>query len=190
MGILTSAQIAASCHCPLPRAENWRAVLSDAMDFFKINTSRRQAAFLAQIAHESGGLQFVREIWGPTPTQSRYEGRADLGNTQPGDGYRYRGRGLIQTTGRSNYKLATSGLRALFADTPDFEASPQLLEAPRWAAYSAALFWSRRRLNALADTDQFTLIPKRINGGTNGLDERFALWNSAKAALNISEQAA
>ena len=77
--------------------------LSDAMHEFNINTNGRQAAFAAQIAEESGELQFVRELWGPTPQQLTYEGRADLGNTESGDGERYKGRGLIQCTGRTNW---------------------------------------------------------------------------------------
>lgn len=78
--------------------------LNRAMERCQINTPAHQAAFLAQIGHESGQLKWVKEIWGPTPAQSCYEGRKDLGNTEPGDGRQFFGRGLIQVTGRENYR--------------------------------------------------------------------------------------
>jgi putative chitinase len=86
------------------------SALNLAMDRYQINTRLRMAAFVAQIGHESGQLIYVRELWGPTPAQSRYEGRKDLGNTVAGDGLRYRGRGLIQVTGRANYKVCGEAL--------------------------------------------------------------------------------
>jgi putative chitinase len=158
------------------KAEEWHEHLLPAMLFYEINTPRREAAFLAQLAHESGRFRYVREIWGPTPAQQRYEGRADLGNTEPGDGSRYRGRGLIQTTGRQNYRLLTQRLRKHQPHAPDFEADPAALEEPQWAAWSAADFWDRRRLNVLADSDDFTSLTRRINGGVNGLAERRRYW--------------
>lgn len=155
---------------------------------FDINSPAQQAAFLAQIAHESGRLVYVRELWGPTPAQQRYEGRIDLGNTQPGDGFRYRGRGLIQITGRANYRAVRDGLRRLLQlDVPDFEAAPELLEMPRWAALSAAWFWSAKGCGPLADAGEFERLTRRINGGTNGLADRVALWGGAKAALGTTE---
>jgi putative chitinase len=128
----------------------------------------------------------VREIWGPTPAQTRYEGRRDLGNVHPGDGYRYRGRGLIQTTGRANYAATTLGLRKVAPDAPDFELKPEALEAPRWAALSAAWFWASKGLNELADAGDYMRITRRINGGTNGYEDRLALWEQAKAALGVT----
>jgi putative chitinase len=181
--VIRSDQIAAACGCSLMRAENWAAPINEAMDAFDITTPARVAAFLAQIGHESGHLQYVRELWGPTPAQARYEGRADLGNTQPGDGYRYRGRGLIQTTGRTNYARTRDGLRHAFDGVPDFEADPEALEAPKWAARSAAWFWSVHGLNVLADQDEFETITRRINGGLNGQAERVALHEAATAAI-------
>ena len=86
------------------RAESWLHHIESAMSEFDINTPARKAMFLAQIGHESGGLRWIKELWGPTPSQSRYEGRADLGNTVKGDGFKFRGRGLIQVTGRDNYR--------------------------------------------------------------------------------------
>lgn len=144
---------------------------------FGIDTPARQAAFLAQTGHESGGFIYTREIWGPTPAQQRYEGRLDLGNTQLGDGFTYRGRGLIQITGRANYGACSRALGV------DFVATPALLEAPAAAANSAAWFWSEHGLNALADSGDFKTITRRINGGVNGWDDRVARWERAKAAL-------
>lgn len=147
------------------------------MSAFDINTPKRQAAFLAQVGHESGGLHWLRELWGPTPAQIRYEGRADLGNTQPGDGFKYRGRGLIQITGRANYSEAG---KALGLPLIDF---PVLLENPEFAAKSAAWFWKSRGLNELADIDKFERITRRINGGLNGQAERLALYQKAQEAI-------
>lgn len=184
--MITGTQLAQCCDCSVARAEPWAEPLSVAMSMFGIDMAARQAAFLAQIAHESGRLRYVRELWGPTDAQRRYEGRADLGNTQPGDGFRYRGRGLIQTTGRANYAATRDGLRRVAPGAPDFEAEPEALELPRWAAMSAAWFWSSRGLNALADAGDMLKITRRINGGTNGLDDRLKLWAGAKAALGIT----
>lgn len=184
--MITSTQLAQCCDCSVARAEPWVEPLSVAMSMFGIDTPARQAAFLAQIAHESGRLKFVRELWGPTDAQRRYEGRADLGNVQPGDGFRYRGRGLIQTTGRANYAATRDGLRKVAPGAPDFEAEPEALELPRWAAMSAAWFWSSRGLNALADAGDMLKITRRINGGTNGLADRLQLWAGAKAALGLT----
>jgi putative chitinase len=149
----------------------------DAMEEFEINTPRRQAMFLAQVGHESGGLHYLKEIWGPTDAQRRYEGRLDLGNTEVGDGSRYRGRGLIQITGRSNYAAASEGLGE------DFLNSPELLEDPSYAVRSAAWFWEQRGLNEIADAGDFKKVTKRINGGYNGYDERVALYTKAQEVL-------
>lgn len=181
---LTPTQIAYACHCSLPVATDWRPHLLGAMNRYAIDTPARAAAFLPQIAHESGRLQLVRELWGPTPAQRGYEGRADLGNTHPGDGSRYRGRGLIQITGRANYARARENLRKAFGPAvPDFEVHPETLEQPQWAAASAAEFWSRNGLNVLADAGQFDRITRRINGGMNGAESRRILWASAKSAI-------
>ncbi len=133
--------------------------------------------FLAQVGHESGGLHWLREIWGPTATQQRYEGRADLGNTQPGDGSKFRGRGLIQTTGRSNYEATGDALGLPLLD------HPELLETPTNAARSAAWFWKSHGLNDLADEGDFMRITRRINGGLNGYDKRVALYEQAQGVV-------
>lgn len=181
--MLTAEQLRAATGCTAARADHWLPHITKACATFAINTPARLAAFLAQIGHESGRLVYVREIWGPTPAQQRYEGRADLGNTQPGDGKRYMGRGLIQTTGRANYSATRDGLAAYLPNVPDFEAVPALLERPDLAAMSAAWFWHSRELNTFADLGDFIRITKRINGGTNGLADRLALYEAAKAVL-------
>ena len=155
----------------------WLTPLCETCETYEINNRNRVAAFLAQLLHESGNFKWVEEIWGPTRAQRRYEGRKDLGNIIAGDGQRYRGRGLIQITGRANYRSATQRLRQRFPDCPDFEVDPKLLEEPRWAALSAGDYWHHNDLNELADKQMFTSITKRINGGTNGLLERKRIWN-------------
>lgn len=155
------------------RVELFCDALNDAMDTYNINTPQRQTAFLAQIAHESGELRYVEEI----ASGKAYEGRADLGNTQPGDGVRFKGRGLIQITGRANYARcgAALGLELL--------EHPELLSDPGNASRSAAWFWMTHGLNELADADNFRKITLRINGGLTGQEDRLAYWELAKEAL-------
>ena len=92
---------------------------------------------------------------------------------------------MVQITGRANYVSCRNGLRDFVADVPDFEAFPEKLELPKWAAHSAAWFWSSRGLNALADKMAFTLITRRINGGLTGIKDRRELWEFSKAALGV-----
>jgi putative chitinase len=158
-------------------ADMFAIPLTSAMDEFGIDTPQRQAAFIAQVAHESGQLRFTREMWGPTPAQRGYEGRVDLGNTYPGDGFRYRGRGLIQITGRANYRVCGAMLGV------DLLNYPELLEGPTLASRSAAWFWRKHNLNALADADDQVEICKRINGGKNGLQERIDFYDAARKVL-------
>lgn len=169
--------------CTPERAALYADPLSVACAFYGIDTPVRLAAFLAQIGHESGALRYTTELWGPTPAQARYEGRADLGNTQPGDGERFKGRGLIQTTGRFNHARVRDRLRERFPDVPDFEAEPERLAEPQWAALSATDYWDWKGLNALADAGSFELITRRINGGLNGYADRLARWKRAQEAL-------
>ena len=175
--MLTVEQLAVATGSTHQLATNWLTAINDALHRFGIDTPTRQAAFLAQIGHESGGLQFVRELWGPTEQQKGYEGRADLGNTQDGDGYRYRGRGLIQITGRHNYKMVGEALQLPLED------HPEQLEIPEHAAASAAWFWQNRRLNARADAGDFQGITRVINGSLNGYKDRVTLWHRARAVL-------
>lgn len=164
-------------------AQGWVAPLQAALAMAEINTPWRLAAFLAQIGHESGRLRYVRELWGPTKQQLRYEPGTTLatrlGNVEPGDGARYMGRGLIQTTGRANYALTTVKLRELMRDVPDFEREPALLERPGWAALSAALFWRVKGLNRFADAGDLVGMTRTINGGLTGLADRQALYARA-----------
>lgn len=143
------------------------------MEEFEIDTPLRQAAFLAQIAHESGSLKYVREL----ASGGAYEGRADLGNTEPGDGVLFKGRGLIQITGRANYRDCG---QALGLDLLD---DPSALEQPENACRSAAWFWYSRKLNDLADRGDFRTITKRINGGYNGYQDRLKYYERAKKVL-------
>ncbi len=165
----------------LPNARSqagvFASVLNEAMLRYQIIGPKRMAAFIAQIGHESGQLQYVREIWGPTAAQLRYEGRADLGNTVAGDGSRYRGRGLIQITGRANYAVCGEALGI------DLINHPELLEQPQYACLSAAWFWATKGLNTLADVGEFNAITRRINGGLNGLADRLKLWAKAREVL-------
>jgi putative chitinase len=184
--IPTIGQIAVATGSSVSRAARWEPHLAPAMRAYEINTPKRMAAFLAQVGHESGSLQFVHEIWGPTDAQRRYDGRADLGNTELGDGYRFRGHGLIQTTGRANHRRVRDRLRAKVGPrVPDFEDDPSALALPEWAAWSAADYWDDKGLNALADADEFERITRRINGGLNGQPERVLRWMTAKAAFGI-----
>ena len=182
--------VAAVLHCSREHAELFAPHLDEACYLYGINTPARLAAFLAQVGHESGSLVHVREVWGPTPAQQRYEGRADLGNTQEGDGSKYRGRGLIQVTGRANYRALRDRMRMRFGFgvVPDFETYPKALEQPRWAALSAGDYWDHHKLNVLADAgshDSFVTMTRRINGGVNGLGDRLLRWDHAKRALGV-----
>lgn len=189
------AQTLARCTgAQLGRARLFADVLSAGMAFYMIDSPIRQAMFLANVGHESGRLQFTTELWGSTPAQKGYEGRADLGNTQPGDGKRFRGHGLIQTTGRANHAAARDRLRVRFSDVPDFEARPEKLAEPQWAALSACDYWDMRRLNTWADAGDFDKVCDFINrgratpavGDSNGWAERLELYNSARAALGLA----
>ena len=167
------------------RAEPAIAGAVRAMALYDINTPARAGMFLANVGHETGGLKWLREIWGPTSAQSRYEGRRDLGNTQPGDGKRFMGRGWFQTTGRSNYTQLRDRLRERFPDldVPDFVAEPERLELPEWAPLSAADYVGMRNLNRHADRGAFVDYVKAVNGGTNGMDRRLRLWYASQKAL-------
>lgn len=146
--------------------------LAKYMTVYDIKGRLREAAFIAQIIHESGSFRYTREI----ASGKAYEGRKDLGNTQQGDGPRYKGRGLIQVTGRANYHQLSKELGF------DFLKLPEALEEPEWAAYSACWWWADRNLNDLADIGDFRKITRLINGGTNGYEDRY---NWYKIALNV-----
>lgn len=155
--------------------------LNQAMQKFNITTLRRAAAFIAQLAHESGEFRYMEELWGPTAAQKRYEPRStlatDLGNTEPGDGRRFKGRGPIQITGRANYKRYGDLLQVDLLKQPELAATPEI------GFGIAGLFWQKNGLNELADKNDFKAITKRINGGYNGLTEREHFYKLALQVL-------
>lgn len=149
--------------------------ITDTMAEFGIDTPLRQAFFLAQLAHESGSLRYVQEI----ATGAAYEGRIDLGNTETGDGIMFKGRGLIQITGRDNYRRVGAALGI------DVISNPALLEQPDNAARSAGWFWATHNLNASADANDIRANTRIINGGYNGLNDRMERLADAKKGLGI-----
>jgi putative chitinase len=179
---ITSQQLLQILPSAGKQAGVFASALTLAMDKYQINTRLRMAAFIAQVGHESGQFRYVRELGGDQYLSKYDTGTlaARLGNTPQadGDGQKYRGRGLIQITGRDNY-LACS--KALFGDDRLLR-TPELLEQAEWACKSAAWFWNSRSLNALADKGDFQGITRRVNGGLNGLAEREAFY---KAALKV-----
>jgi putative chitinase len=146
-----------------------------------IDTPLRLCHFLAQVLEESDQLRFTVEIWGPTPQQLKYEPpnhlASILGNTQPGDGHAFLGRGFLMCTGRSNYKTCGDFFGM------NFITMPGLLAQPEHAWRSAIWYWSKHKLNDLADNDDIVGITKAINGGVNGLDQRKKYLEEAKALL-------
>lgn len=186
---LNSTIVAAGCGSTQLRAAQWVAPLQAACDRFGINEPLDVAAFLATVGVESGRLVWLAELWGPTPQQTLYEPpskkASGLGNTQAGDGARFKGRGLIQITGRHNYQLCGVGLSL------DLIAHPELLEQPNDAALSAGWFWHSNRLSALAG--DFLAASRAVNLGSphakaipNSYSERLALYGAAKKSLGIS----
>jgi putative chitinase len=171
----------------------WLEPLKETFEKYEINTPRRQACFLGQCMHESGGFKFLKEnlnysakgLVATWPSRFPNEEYAEeyarkperiankvysgrMGNTEDGDGAKYIGRGLIQLTGKDNYKAVTEALGE------DLLANPQLLEEPRYAALSAGWFWNKKGLNALADANDIETMTKRINGGSIGIADRKA----------------
>jgi putative chitinase len=151
---------------------------------FEIATALRVAHFMAQAAAETGGFRWLREIWGPTDAQKAYEGRSDLGNTIPGDGHKFLGRGIFQLTGRDNYERfgKLCGL--------DLACNPQLAEQPDTALHIACLYWNEHRLNDYADADNILAVSNGINRGNpasirepNGCAARKAAYAKARAVL-------
>lgn len=142
---------------------------------YEINTPLRQAHFLAQLIHESGSFNYLEEI----DPGDYLEGRTDLGNTQPGDGRRFKGRGLIQITGRSNYQACGQALGI------DLIQAPTRLAEPDLACLSAGWFWSKNQINQFADRDDIEKVSRTINGGLNGFEERQYYLAVAKDVLNV-----
>ena len=199
-------------NCKENNIERYSDELASAMARYGIDNVNRMRAFLAQIGHESAQLCAVvenlkysakglRALFGkyfPTDEVAKeyeyqpekianiiYANRMGNGDVASGDGWKYKGRGLIQLTGKDNYKKATERMYALPVGV-DFVLQPELLETPKYAAQSAAWFWASNGLNSLADQLQkneinvFKQITKRINGGYNGFTDRLWLYNNAK----------
>jgi len=205
-------------HSPAQLLEQWAPHLDAAMAHYKIDTPKRRAMFLSQIAHESNDLrtlsenlnykaealvilfgrhritsaqaeQFGRTSTHPADPEALANilyggewGRVNLGNTQPGDGYKFRGQGPKQITGRANAAAARDRLRmALGTRVPDFEQHPELFTTPEWGAWSAGDFWNSRNLNSPADRGDVETVTRAINGGLLGLAERKARYLGALA---------
>lgn len=161
-------------NCPAAKRADYLPFIQQAMQEFEITSYLRGTAFLAQLAHESAELRYMEEI----ASGSAYEGRKDLGNTQPGDGKRYKGRGPIQLTGRANY-TKYGGLLGL-----DLVNNPTVAATKEVGFRIAGEFWKLNGLNELADQQEFKAITKRINGGYNGLDDRIKYYDRAKKVMN------
>jgi putative chitinase len=183
-------------------ADKYASFLNQACAKFKINTNARICAFISQICEESGNLSSVNENLGYTtknmmtvwpsrfPTAEstmQFVGHPDLlanavygnrlGNSEPGDGYKYRGRGFIQLTFKGNYQASSKGLGV------DLVSNPDLVSTPQYAALTAAEYWARNGCNEMADPDNLDAVvkvTKKINGGYINLDTRKAYWNKAK----------
>lgn len=158
---------------PVEDALRYLPYLNEAMAEAEINTSQRMQMFIAQLAHESAELRHFEEL----SSGAAYEGRKDLGNTHKGDGMRYKGRGPIQLTGRTNYRAAGKALGL------DLEGDPELAADYSIGFRIAAWFWKTRRLNSIADTGNFELVTRTINGGLNGQPQRVAYWKRAQQVI-------
>lgn len=174
--LLTLAQLTRIApYSPVDKLERLIGALNDTMAKYAINTPLRICHFIAQIAHESDGFYTTEEY----ADGSAYEWRDDLGNTQKGDGRRYKGRGLMQITGRANYAEISRDLGV------DFVGNPVLLATPQYAALGAGWFWNKRNLNFFADRDNFEKITRIINGGTNGFDDRYRYLMRGKQVFGL-----
>lgn len=157
-----------------------------------LNRPHRLAHFLGQLAHESQGWKYDKEIWGPTAAQRRYDTRTDLGNTAAvdGDGFRYRGRGPIQITGKTNYRKFTAWARMVDETAPDFVQQPDLLNTDPWEGLAPIWYWDRNGLNAYADKGDVLAVSNGVNRGNpasakepNGLADRKAKYLRAALVL-------
>lgn len=167
MIIISDKQLKAIMPLSGTRATQYAPLLTTWMNFYEINTPRRIRYFLAQIAHESAQLRYTEELASGAAYDTGAKAIA-LGNTpeKDGDGQKYKGRGLIQITGLSNYKAISKAFNV------DFVSNPKLLATPEYAVRSACWWWKAHGLNQLADKDEFTKVTRIINGGLNGRAER------------------
>lgn len=171
-----------------PENSNMRSVIAGLRSLGSatgLNAPHRLAHYLGQLAHESGGFRWDREIWGPTAAQARYDTRTDLGNTaaRDGDGYLYRGRGPIQITGKSNYRQYRDWCRGLGQASPDFVAQPEMVLVDPWEGIVPIWYWETRGLWRLADGNNLDGITQRINGGSNGIEDRRSRYTRAALVL-------
>lgn len=204
--MLISREMLIEAHvCDASIADQWVDALNKTCERFEINTPERIAGFLSQVGHESGGLKFVvenlnysapalRAVFGKYFTDDSmanayarqpekiankvYANRMGNGDEKSGDGYKYRGRGLIQLTGKDNYSAFGNACGV------DAVADPAVVESPGVAALSAGWFWNTRHLNNYADAQDIIGMTKRINGGTNGLDDRQTRYNKLMSYFN------
>jgi putative chitinase len=146
---------------------------AETLDHYQISTYLRIAHFMGQVTHECAGFRTTEEF----ASGAGYNGRADLGNTQPGDGPRYKGRGLLQLTGRFNYRRMGPKLGL------DLEGNPVLAGDPLTSLHTACEYWSGHKINALCDADDLERVTRAVNGGLNGLDDRRFYLGRAKTAL-------
>lgn len=153
------------------------AIFAPTLDDYAINTKLRIAHFMGQVTHECAGFRTTEEF----ASGAAYEGRQDLGNTQPGDGRRYKGRGLIQLTGRANYRKIGSALGL------PLENEPEIAAEPATSLKIACEYWQGRRINAAADGDDLIQVTRLVNGGLNGLEDRRDYLRKAKNALAAIE---
>ena len=148
-------------------------VLASTLETYDINTRLRIAHFLGQTCHESAGFRTTEEF----ASGVAYEKRKDLGNAKPGDGPRYKGRGLLQLTGRANYHEYGEALKIDIEDHPEMAAEPAL------SLRIACEYWKKHNINSFCDRDDLVAVTRKVNGGTKGLDARNAYTRKAKEAL-------
>lgn len=152
-------------------------VFAAVLDGYDINTKLRIAHFMGQVTHECAGFRTTEEF----ASGAAYEGRADLGNTKPGDGRRYKGRGLLQLTGRANYRRTGQILGLPLEDQPLLAGDPVI------SLKIACEYWKDRKINKPADHDNLITVTKLVNGGLNGLEDRRTYLKKAKEALAAIE---
>jgi putative chitinase len=158
---------------PAHKVDDYIVRNNDAMLAACVDTPARIAMWLAQWGHETGSFRYLEEL----ADGSAYEGRADLGNTQAGDGRRFKGRGVPMLTGRANYAAFSRAMDC------DFVAEPELVARPQWAFRAAGWYWTGRDLNPLADARDIRAVTRKINGGFNGLQQRAAIFATALGVL-------
>ena len=169
-----------------PNAENVNSFCAGLNEFGEatgLDQLHRLAQYLGQWMHESDRFRYDRELWGPTPAQKRYEGRKDLGNTQPGDGKKFSGHTAAQITGRYNTGKFSEWARALDPNSPDFLHNPKLMNTDPWEGLGPIWYWVTRNLNHKADSGFRRTITKTINGGYNGMADRHRCIDRASLVL-------